>query len=611
MFNRPEARIISIEAPILLPRPKKLQLGSGTVRVDLGWLENLVPAGDGDLLPFSEPDVIPYNGISLRPIVGERNPEGYTLRIIPAEPPDEPVIIEATSWTGLTNGLRTLRQLWFQYGWRMPLLVIEDEPSFPMRGVMLDVSRDRVPTMKTLYELIGLLASWKINHLQLYTEHTFAYHGHETVWKDASPFFAQEIQELNALCFDRGITLAANQNCFGHLNRWLRHPAYAHLAETTGEWLFMGQPRRGPFSLCPIDPRSADFVDDLLEQLLPCFTSRLVNIDCDETFDVGQGRSREAVVERGYAAVYAEFVSMVAESARRRGFRPMFWADIALNHPEALPLLPKDLLALAWGYEPDSPFDRWCELLGENGFEFWVCPGTSSWRSITGRTTERRDNLHAAAEAGVKYRARGFMVTDWGDLGHRQQFPISLYALAEAADAAWNADNAGHFDPRAFGANFRNDREEWMSVGLWLDKLGDADRELRLICGRPDAGGNPTPLRNASALFTDLHTPFDSPARPGSIADWEKVRKRLKELEDSFPSLGAPIYRDELRHSLNVAQFALERAMLRRGETPPIAEKVQKLQEWRRGIIAEHRRLWRLRSRPGGLDDSCGYYIQY
>ena len=46
---------------------------------------------------------------------------------------------------------------------------------------MFDVTRDRVPTMATLYELVDLLASLKINQLQLYSEHTFAYHGHKRI----------------------------------------------------------------------------------------------------------------------------------------------------------------------------------------------------------------------------------------------------------------------------------------------------------------------------------------------------------------------------------------------------------------------------------------------
>lgn len=39
-----------------------------------------------------------------------------------------------------------------------------------IRGVMLDISRDKVPTLKTLFEIVDLLSLLKINHLQLYVE---------------------------------------------------------------------------------------------------------------------------------------------------------------------------------------------------------------------------------------------------------------------------------------------------------------------------------------------------------------------------------------------------------------------------------------------------------
>ena len=50
-----------------------------------------------------------------------------------------------------TDGARryaeeTLRQLRSQSGAMLPPLRIEDAPDFPVRGIMLDVSRDRVPT---------------------------------------------------------------------------------------------------------------------------------------------------------------------------------------------------------------------------------------------------------------------------------------------------------------------------------------------------------------------------------------------------------------------------------------------------------------------------------
>ena len=56
---------------------------------------------------------------------------------------------------------------------------------FEHRAYMLDISRDRVPTMKTLREIVDLLERCRYNQLQLYTEHTFAYREHSVVWEDA------------------------------------------------------------------------------------------------------------------------------------------------------------------------------------------------------------------------------------------------------------------------------------------------------------------------------------------------------------------------------------------------------------------------------------------
>ena len=52
---------------------------------------------------------------------------------------------------------------------------------------MLDVSRDRVPTLRTLRLIVDLLARYRYTQSQLYTEHTFAYAGHESVWEEPDP----------------------------------------------------------------------------------------------------------------------------------------------------------------------------------------------------------------------------------------------------------------------------------------------------------------------------------------------------------------------------------------------------------------------------------------
>ena len=134
----------------------------------------------------------------------------------------------------------------------------------PAIGYMLDISRDKVPTMASLRRMVDVLSALGYNQFQLYTEHTFAYKAHATVWADASPMTAGEIRELDAYCRDRGIELVPNQNSFGHLEKWFKHPEYRPLAEAPyggvkTAWnssltATLGSTARRPFLRMPMPP---------------------------------------------------------------------------------------------------------------------------------------------------------------------------------------------------------------------------------------------------------------------------------------------------------------------------------------------------------------------
>ncbi len=184
---------------------------------------------------------------------------------------------------------------------------------------MLDISRDRVPTRATLERLVGLLRLARLNHLQLYIEHTFAYREHEVVWRDASPLTADDVRWLDAVCRDAGIELVANQNCFGHMNRWLQHEAYRQRAEAPdGFELLPGV--RLPASVLAPTPENAAFARDLFDELLPNFSSRRVNVGFDEPFELGHGVSRDEVARRGKVAVYIDHLRRVADPLLEQGF---------------------------------------------------------------------------------------------------------------------------------------------------------------------------------------------------------------------------------------------------------------------------------------------------
>ncbi len=473
---------------------------------------------------------------------------------------------------------RTLAQLVAQFGDRLPCLTVEDWPDFPVRGVMLDVSRDKVPTMETLRATVDRLAGWKINQLQLYTEHAFAYTAHRTVWEHASPITADEIRELDAHCRERFIELVPNQNSFGHMERWLKHPRYAHLAEAIDgaetPWGFRWQ---GPFSLCPTDPASLEFLSGLYAELLPNFTSGLFNVGFDETFDVGQGRSKAAVERSSLTAVYLDFLRRVHERVRSHGRRMMFWGDIVLHHPEQIANLPPDVIALNWGYEADHPFDKQTAAFAAAGVPFYVCPGTSTWNSIAGRTDNCLANLQNAAEAGRRHGAAGYLITDWGDNGHLQYQSASYLGFMAGAAMSWCAETNAKADWAA-----ALDRFALPGLGRVAVDLGNVYQAT----GKPNANG--------STLFRLLvPPPFDAhPERGLTAANLDAAEAAIHSVAIDGEGLDA----DEFRSAAAMLHLCVAAGRRRLG-LPADLDPAP--------VIAEHRRLWFARNRPGGLDDSC------
>ncbi|MEM7792476.1 MAG: beta-N-acetylhexosaminidase, partial [Verrucomicrobiota bacterium] len=318
-------------------------------------------------------------------------------------------------------------------------LPFPNTPLFERRGLMLDISRNRVPTMGMLKWLIDRLADLRYNELQLYTEHTFAYSEHRAVWQNASPMSASEIRDLDRYCSERGIELVPNQNSFGHMERWLKHKQYKALAESPDGFEHPIAGWRGSGSTLYPSPESAAFIDALYGELLSNFSSRFLHIGGDEPWELGKGRSLAAVQAKGKHRVYLDFLKKLFGITQKYGRYPQFWADVILERPDLVPELPKGACPIIWGYEADSPFEKNCRIVSKAGFKdnFYVAPGAGNWNSFSGRLDVARANIALAAEAGSAHRASGFLLTAWGDNGHLQPWPTLYPALILGALATW------------------------------------------------------------------------------------------------------------------------------------------------------------------------------
>jgi hypothetical protein len=361
------------------------------------------------------------------------HPEGYALTVGKTG-----IEILFREEPGLRAATATLRQLLREYGRCLPCVEIRDWPDFRRRGVMLDVSRGRVPKLKTLLDLAEHLADFKINELQLYTEHTFAYRDYKSVWKSWGALTGEEMQRLDARCRELGIDLVPNQNSFGHLRYFLQHPRVKMLAEVAEPYEDASQEFvRRPSTLAPNNPGTVPFLRELYDEFLPHFSSRFFNVGCDETWDLGLGQSKNLCAKKGKGLVYLHFLKRVCREVASRGKQMMFWGDIILKYPKLIQKLPKDVIALNWGYERTHPFDREGALFAKSKIPYYVCPGTSTWMTLIGKHDNALENLRNAAAAGRKHGAIGYLITDWGDGGHPQPLAVSWLPFAAGAGMAW------------------------------------------------------------------------------------------------------------------------------------------------------------------------------
>ena len=507
--------------------------------------------------------------------------ESYALKISPAG-----IELQASSAAGLLYGAQTLRQIHAQNPDALPCLEIVDGPDLPVRGFMLDVSRCKVPTQAELLALIRALGQLRVNQLQLYVEHTFAFPGHEDAWQDASPLTPVEIRELDAAGAALGIELVPNLNTFGHMERWLRHPRYRALAECPQGWIhpLTGQFKEFPGTLKP-DDASLAFVASLLDDYLPCFRSRQVNIGGDEPWELGQGFSQEAVAMRGKHRVYLDHLHKLCALATERGHTPQFWGDILLEDLTLAQDAPQDALPVVWGYDAGHPFQTQCGRLQELGRAYLVAPGTSAWQSFTGRLDNALTNQAEAIGAARQHGARGVLVTTWGDNGTHQPWPTAWLPMAAGLAQAWsftaNQEPSTVAACRILGGLADDDAP---AVATALTHLGQLDNQI--------AKAN----RNKS-LSWDFLT-----AQPAALAGFvagvtpAELTHSLAYLEASAGLVDA-IQDNRVRTELSVGLELARAGLLRASGQPLNATAARELRE-----RFEH--TWLARARRGGLAES-------
>ncbi|MBQ4329511.1 MAG: family 20 glycosylhydrolase [Lentisphaeria bacterium] len=396
----------------------------------------------GKRLRFAKSD-IGGKGFRFQFVSGNSESEDY---LISAD--ENGFTVTSSGEKGLFYAVQTIRQIIKSGEGVYPELTIEDTPDFPARGLYHDITRGAVPTFDFLCALAEKMAYYKLNQLQLYIEHTFAFARHCEIWAGSDPITAEEIIRLDNFCKERHIELVPSLSTFGHCYMLLRSKRLRDLNELDEDASllpFSFYERMRHYTLNCTDERSILLLEEMLGEFIPLFSSKYFNICCDETFDLGKGKNAELAKKIGTTALYTDFLQKIIAIVRKHERHAMFWGDIIAQQPELISTLPEGTVALEWDYSKDSHIWDTAKLsqLTEN---FYICPGTSVWFGWGAKIDTARSNILSYARKGKKFGAKGLLNTNWGDFGNVNLFTQSIYGMLCGAAAAWNIDGAEDFE---------------------------------------------------------------------------------------------------------------------------------------------------------------------
>ncbi len=369
-------------------------------------------------------------------------------------------IIGETS-AGVFYGAQTAKQLVSANGKDSVLHTakITDWPAMKYRGLHDDLSRGPVPTLAFQKKQLLTLAAFKANVYSPYFEHTFAYRKNPLPALPGGSMTPEDGKELVEYAAQLHIMIIPEQEAFGHLHHVLINEQYGALAETP----------QGAV-LAPGETGTLPLIRQWFSELAEVFPSPMMHIGADETFDLGKGKSGEEVKSRGLGAVYLGFLKQIHATLAPLHKQLLFWGDVAVNEPALVSSLPKDMIAVAWVYEPEAEgYQHWIKPFTDAGIQTWVAPGVSNWKRVYPNNDTALRNIQGLVAEGQRMGATGMLNTVWNDDGEGL-FLQDWYGALFGAAAAWQSgsSNIDQFQ-RAYGPVFHGEMQ---------GSVNEAQREL-------------------------------------------------------------------------------------------------------------------------------------
>jgi len=289
-----------------MPTPVSVQAGSGQLPITQSFSVAVTGTHDTSLdseVQRFQSQISRQTGIPFRPKPGAAatlqihadhgrqavqklgEDESYELTVA-----DSGAKLTAPTSLGVIRGLQTFLQLVqiTSAGFAVPAVAIKDQPRFPWRGTMIDVSRHFIPIDVLKRNLDGM-AAVKMNVLHWHLSDDQGFRAESKIFpkltgmgSDGMFYTQAEIRDLIAYAHDRGIRVIPEFDIPGHSRSWFL--GYPELSSGSGPYALEGGNRSTYIDpiMDPTRESTYKFLEKFIAEMAKLFPDAYFHIGGDE-----------------------------------------------------------------------------------------------------------------------------------------------------------------------------------------------------------------------------------------------------------------------------------------------------------------------------------------
>ncbi len=333
--------------------------------------------------------------------------------------------------------------LWLENFQKSGEFDITENPQFNMSGVMLDASRNAVPTVADVEKLLQHMAVMGLDTLMLYTEDTYEVKEYPYFGYMRGRYTFEELKACDEYAAKLGIDMIPCIQTLGHLREALKWN-YASGFKDTDDILLVDE------------PQTYEFLESCLKAASEPFRTKRIHIGMDETFQLGLGKYLEKHGYENHIDLMNRHLQKVVSITDKLGLKPMIWSDMYFPlFAESSPYkdesggIRKDILEgipdvelVYWNYyrKEQEVYERDFQnhkLLGSTPI---FAGGAWTWNGLAPNYGKAIATIEAALAACKQEGIGEIFVTLWGDNGAETPFATAYPILQLFAEHTYQKE---------------------------------------------------------------------------------------------------------------------------------------------------------------------------